>query len=258
MAAGRTNGEDARLATEREFHNRLFTEGTRAATVKYYTIAGSSHRHYERLLFSRCAGRRVLEYGCGTSTMAMALARRGARLTGIDIADVAIEQAREQARREGLEASFLRMNAEALEFPDQSFDLVCGGGILHHLNVAKAAREIARVVRPEGAAVFIEPLGHNPLINLYRRLTPGLRTPDEHPLTLRDLEMLEEHFGAVEARFFHLTSVGAVLLRRLPGFDLLVKALDAIDRGMFAVLPVTRRYAWMVVLLLRRPRPRPA
>jgi 2-polyprenyl-3-methyl-5-hydroxy-6-metoxy-1,4-benzoquinol methylase len=129
MTPAAPKGEQGRISREQEFHDRLFSEGTRAATVKYYTIGGSSYGRYEQLIFSRCVGKQVLEYGCGASTMAMALARRGARVTGIDISSVAIEQARDEARRQQLEARFLLMNAEALEFPDHSFDLVCGGGI---------------------------------------------------------------------------------------------------------------------------------
>jgi ubiquinone/menaquinone biosynthesis C-methylase UbiE len=64
------------------------------------------------------------------------------------------------------------MNAEATTFPDNSFDLICGSSILHHLNLDKACAEIRRILRPDGGAVFIEPLGHNPLINMFRKLTP--------------------------------------------------------------------------------------
>src|SRR3546814_11483257 len=80
--------------------------------------------------------------------------------TGIDISDVAIEKGRERARQKGFTNVRLEaMNAEAMTFPDDSFDLVFGSGIIHHLDIDRAFGEIARVLRPGGRAVFIEPLG---------------------------------------------------------------------------------------------------
>ena len=92
-----------------------------------------------------------------------------ARVVGIDISDVAIEKARGASRAAGIEnAEYRRMNAEFLEFDDNSFDLICGTAILHHLDLTRAYSELARVLKPGGLAVFMEPLGHNPLINVYR------------------------------------------------------------------------------------------
>ena len=71
---------------------------------------------------------------------------------------------------------FQVMNAEVLEFPDASFDLVFGVAILHHLDLDTACAEFLRVLRPSGTAVFLEPLGHNPFINLVRWATPAART----------------------------------------------------------------------------------
>src|SRR3546814_18316951 len=77
------------------------------------------------------------------------------------------------------------MNAEAMTFPDDSFDLVFGSGIIHHLDIDRASGEIARVLRPGGRAVFIEPLGLNPAIALYRRFPPRALTPHDPPLLRR-------------------------------------------------------------------------
>jgi SAM-dependent methyltransferase len=150
--------------------------------------------------------------------------------------------------------SFRVMDAELLDFEDDTFDLVCGRSILHHLDLTRAYSELGRVLKPSGAAIFVEPLGHNPLINLYRRLTPELRTPDEHPLMIRDLRFAEESFEVVRARFFHLSGLAAVPFRRAAGFRSLLGALDAIDRALFRLVPATRRYAWQVAIELTRPR----
>ena len=96
----------------------------------------------------------------------------GARVTGIDISEVALDLGKARARDQGVEdVMFLVMDAEKMQFEDNSFDLVCGTSILHHLHLSKALRELARILKPQEKAIFIEPIGHNPAINLFRRLT---------------------------------------------------------------------------------------
>jgi SAM-dependent methyltransferase len=182
------------------------------------------------------------------------LAAKGALVTAIDISDVAIQQAKEHARREGVDLTCRRMDAERLEFPDNSFDLVCGVAILHHLDLEKACACLARVMAPGGHAVFMEPLGHNPAINLYRRLTPQLRTTDEHPLLMKDLRTAERYFARVENHFFTLQPLLAVPFRRTRIFRRLLKALESADRLLFTVCPPARRLAWQVVIVLGQPR----
>ena len=246
---------DTRYEREKEFHDHTFGGGGRSQVAKFYAVVRSSAAWYEEELRAHGRAARVLEYGCGPGSYAFFLARHGAQVTGIDISPIAIEQATERARREHLEAiSFRTMNAEALEFADDTFDLVCGRAILHHLDLTTALPQLARVLKPGGVAVFSEPLGHNPLINLYRHLTPSLRTVDEHPLLMSDWKLMENHFGRVEGRFFHLQSLLAVPFGRLPGFTRLLKLLDATDQGLFRLVPFARRYAWNVVLTLQEPK----
>lgn len=251
----KTNTAQARLEREAAFHDQAFSEETRAAAGKFYVVAQRSKQFYCDLLLRYGAGKRVLEYGCGTGSCAFDLARRNAAVAGIDIAPVAIELARQRAAQEGLAArvEFQVMDAESLEFSAQRFDLVCGSGILHHLDLERALGEIGRVLKPGGRAVFFEPLGHNPLIALYRWLTPRMRTPDEHPLRAGDLALLDRFFDRVELHYFHLFSLAAVPLRALPGFGALLGALEALDRLAFRI-PLLRQQAWIAVLELSGPR----
>lgn len=246
---------ERRYQREQEIHNKFYSEGTREVVEKFYTVVRSSRRFYEDFLQSHCTNKHVLEYGCGSYGYLFSLVRRGATVTGIDISDVAIEQARQRARREQLEHITLRvMNAEALAFDTNTFDIICGTGVLHHLDLSKALSEVARTLKSDGAAIFIEPLGHNPIINLYRKATPDLRTEDEHPLLMEDLQMAEVYFGKVETHFFHLHSLLAIPFRNWPGFSSLLRVLDTIDSVVFRSIPFVRKYAWQVVILLSQAR----
>ena len=245
---------------ERAFHDVAFAESTRASVWGYYRITRASRLAFQATLLAEgLEGRRVLEYGSGATAQAFFLAQHGAHVTGIDISPVAVEQGRKRAASEHLEdrIEFRVMDAERLEFEGAAFDLVCGSAVLHHLDLSLAYPEIARVLRPGGVGIFVEPLGHNPVINAYRRRTPELRTADEHPLLMDDLAQASEYFGEVDQQFFHLSSLAAIPLRNRQRFPIILSALDQLDRGLFRVAPAIRRQAWMTVLRVAEPLAQP-
>ena len=99
----------------------------------------------------------------------------------------------------------------------------------------------------------MEPLGHNPLINLYRRLTPNLRTVDEHPLMMQDLAAAKHHFSRVTPHHFVLQSLAAVPFHGRKNFRRILGACESADAMLFRRLPFMRRYSWQVVLVLQEP-----
>lgn len=233
-----------RLEREREFHNARFERDDRDAQLKYYDAIADCFRDYWARVDALATGADILEYGCAYGDNAMRLAATARTATGIDISDVAIDKGRERARARGLDNVRLEaMNAEAMTFADDSFDLVFGSGIIHHLDIDRAFAEIARVLRPGGRAVFIEPLGLNPAIELYRRLTPSARTPDEHPLLRHDFRRFDAAFRTTTCRFYGLTTLAVVPFRRTAAKAPLFAMTRAVDRGLFA-LPAVKWLAW--------------
>ena len=97
-------------------------------------------------------------------------------------------------------------------------------------------RILVPAVTPDGVGIFLEPLGHNPAINLVRRLTPHLRTPDERPLRMSDLQTLRRYFTNVETRFVNLSTLFSVPFAYAPGGSLLRRSLGIADRGLFETL----------------------
>jgi SAM-dependent methyltransferase len=139
------------------------------------------------------------------------------------------------------------MNAERTDFPESTFDIVCASAVLHHLDLAAALPEIRRILKPGGRGCFLEPLGHNPAINLYRRLTPHLRSPNEHPLVAADLRRIRELFPRVQTTFFCLASFAAIPLRRTPLFAPVLSALEKLDRILLATQTLGK-YSWVVLV----------
>lgn len=243
---------DERLRREGEFHDHAFAEDVRASADHFYSVATHGYDRYRELVRQGAAGARVLEYGCGPGSEAFELARAGATVHGIDISPVAIDMAQRAAAERGVaeRCSFEVMNAEALTFAPKSFDRICGSGILHHLDLARAFGEIARALKPGGRAIFVEPLGHNPAINWYRRRTPELRTADEHPLLARDLDEARKHFARVRPEFYALSVLAAVPLLGSRYFGAARAFFDRVDEVILSPRSPLRWGAWLVVLVL--------
>jgi SAM-dependent methyltransferase len=164
-----------------------------------------------RLLGQDVAGKRVLDLGCGMGEASAAFAGRGGQVTGVDVSPASLERARRLCGKQGVEAEFLLVRDHRLPFPDATFDVVYGNGVLHHLDLSASLPEIRRVLRPHGVGFFIEPSEGNPLISVYRRLAWKKRTPDERPLGRSDFALLRQVFSAVDVEPFQVATLVAFL-----------------------------------------------
>ncbi len=129
--------------------------------VERFRATGSSLRSIERDELGDIAGKRLIHLLCNMGSETLSLARLGATVTGIDIADAAIDRARELAETAGLtqRARFLRADLYAL--PDTlqgQFDIVyLSYGALFWLDdLAKLARIAARLLAPGGVLYMVE------------------------------------------------------------------------------------------------------
>ena len=189
-----------------------------------------AERYYHEQIERRIAGAEVLELGCFDGSKCLRYLGLGPKkFTGIDISGVLIEK----ARTRGIDARV--MDAQKLEFPDASLDLVYGGAILHHLDYERALREIHRVLRPGGSAIFIEPLRDNPAFKLFRLLTSAARTVDEQPLSREQIEWSDQLFGRQQHCYVGLVSTGVGALTSflpLRADNAALRAADWADRRM--------------------------
>jgi 2-polyprenyl-3-methyl-5-hydroxy-6-metoxy-1,4-benzoquinol methylase len=122
-------------------------------------------------------GKRVLEYGCGLGEATVLLARSGARVSAFDLSPSSVEVTRRRAETNGLEVDLAVAAGEDLPYADETFDVVVGVAILHHLDVERAGRELHRVLKPDGKAAFVEPMAMNPVLNFVRDHVPYAHKP---------------------------------------------------------------------------------
>ena len=109
------------------------------------------------------AGRDVLELGCGAAQWGIALAKRGANVTGLDVSERQLAHARENMATHGVEFPLVQANAEDTALTAASFDIVfCDHGALTFTDPYRTVPEVARLLRPGGLFAFshLTPLAH--------------------------------------------------------------------------------------------------
>lgn len=115
--------------------------------------------HYLPVLvdFAGYSGQRLLEVGCGIGTDLVRFAKGGARVTGVDLSETAIDLARKNFEMHGVAAEELVVaNGEALPYAEAAFDVVYGHGVVQYTaNAPRLIREMHRVLKPGGTGIFM-------------------------------------------------------------------------------------------------------
>lgn len=247
-----------RLLAERQFHDEQAQEraATFAAAPERLKFADAEYLDHESWIRPAWAelgplrGRQVLDLGCGHGMASVVLARAGAMVTGVDLSEGYVIEARRRAAANGVQATFHVADGHALPFPAQHFDAIWGHAILHHFQLDRAAAELRRVLKPRGVAVFCEPWGGNPVLELARRYIPypgKHRTADETPLRRTDLRILREYFPSLSWQGHQLTCMVRRFWRKHPGQRL----LHDLDRALLGVAPGLKNWCRYVVIVLR-------
>ena len=120
-----------------------------------------------------------------------------------------------------------------------------------------ALPELARVLKSGGVIVAMEALGYNPLINLYRKMTPHLRTAWEtdHILTHSELKKCRKFFDKVNVRYFYLATLAAIPFANTTFFKPVMWLTEAIDAVLMRI-PLIQLMAWQMVFTLEAPKPK--
>jgi 2-polyprenyl-3-methyl-5-hydroxy-6-metoxy-1,4-benzoquinol methylase len=202
-------------------------------------------------------GRRILEVGIGSGALSVHLALRGARVTGIDVAEENVVVARRRATANGVaeQTDFRVVPVEQLADPDATYDGIIGNQVLHHFELPIAMANIRRMLRPGGRALFCEPVLLMP--ESLRRLRDSgpvkrvfpkkVDTPTERSISPDDVAIIRQVFPTARLRPFQLFA-------RLQNFveldDSWFGRIESIDRRMLRTFPALTPFARFVVFEL--------
>ncbi|CBN54270.1 MULTISPECIES: class I SAM-dependent methyltransferase [Kamptonema] len=202
--------QDKTLEKERQFHDAwastIDVDGIRVKD--YFEACTAPENRFILKQLGDITGKKLLDLGCGAGENSVYFAKKGALCVATDYSPGMVEVALQLAEKNGVKIEGCTANAMELEFPDNTFDIVYASNLLHHLPEPKIAiREMHRVLKPGGKACFWEPLKHNPIINVYRRMATKVRTEDETPLDINIVKFVNSLYSDVAYDTFWLATL---------------------------------------------------
>ena len=237
---------------EKKFHNILESSETSRFENVFYKALFNLRKYFIEYLKKNISEKEVLNFGCGTGVMSQDLYQFKPKKTlGIDISEEAIKLAISSSKKLNMKIEFKVDNCEKTNLPSESFDLIYGVSILHHLDLKKSIKEINRILRKGGSTIFVEPLGTNPIINFYRFLTPKSRSIDEHPLMFKDLDLIKEHFKHTKIKYFGFLTVVFYLFYKNPEKSFFFNILSKLDNFIFK-FKYFRFLAWSIIIIAEK------
>jgi len=215
--------------------------------------------------------KRVLELGCGRGDLSVFLAKQGAEVTGVDVGENLIGAAKLLAEVNDVRCEFQAANITDIPFEANTYDVVLGIAILHHLSppdLRKALQETHRVLKDDGVAFFVETVEDSKVFDFIQNIFPRqkkgsrwyrpsilqrkawreyVKQMDDRALTSRELFAAGRQFRAVRKRSYgFLIRLQGLIGRRFAG------SLTAADRILLRVFPPLRRLCQTVLVEYRK------
>lgn len=204
---------------------------------------------YALYLLQGLNGKIVLDFCCGSGEASVIIAKKGPTLVeSFDISPIAVKVAklRMQVNRVNKIVNVQVMSAYRMTYPDEYFDVVYGNAVLHHLDLGIAMKEIWRVLKPGGSAIFCEPFAGSRSLQLIRKLVPikGDLSPHEHQLNFVDIRMISNFFSSSRIKFLGLLC----RLNRIIGNRLFHDIMLDFDYATLSLFPMLNRFAQSIVI----------
>ncbi|MCW6037518.1 class I SAM-dependent methyltransferase [Spirulina subsalsa FACHB-351] len=198
------------LGKERKFHDQwastIDVDGIRVRD--YFEACTAPENRFILHHLGEVQGKKLLDLGCGAGENSVYFAQKGAHCVAADYSPGMVEVALQLAAKNRVSIEGSVANAMELPFPDAHFDIVYAANLLHHIpNPKIVLGEMHRVLKPGGKACFWDPLKHNPVINVYRRMATEVRTEDETPLDIQIVQTVRSRFTQVQYDTFWLASL---------------------------------------------------
>lgn len=249
--------DDEHLHRERDFFD--------ASSQAQYDAEPPPPNHHMDMLFARMGdptGMTILDCGCGAGELSLELTREAKQVAAFDLSPASVALMDHRAGQLGVPHpdGFVSI-METLPFADETFDLVIGKSILHHVDVLAAMEEVRRVLKPGGRGIFIENQVTNPLLRFARNKLTGrfgvarLGTIDEHPLVKADYEAIARLYpGKMEIRYpdFRFLGLFSRNVLRYERALWLAKALGKTDEWVYRRMPKMQKYGYHCIIEVTR------
>jgi ubiquinone/menaquinone biosynthesis C-methylase UbiE len=213
----------------------------------------------------------ILELGCGAGEASVYFAKKGAEVTAVDISQRMLDVVQNLAKKHDVTLSTKQSYSDNIDFADETFDIVYAANLLHHVDIESTLKEASRVLKKGGLFVSWDPIAHNPLINIYRRMATEVRTEDEHPIEMKQLKMFLKYFSSVETeatwlftlwiflKFYFIDRVHPneerywkKILLEHKQLEKLYYRLENLDKLFLKTFPFFKRFCWNIVIIAKK------
>jgi ubiquinone/menaquinone biosynthesis C-methylase UbiE len=198
------------LRKEQEFHDQwasiIDVDGIRVAD--YFEACTAPENRFILQRLGDMQGKYLLDLGCGAGENSVYFSKLGAQCVASDYSPGMVDVALKLAEKNDVAVEGKVINAMDIDFPDNTFDIVYASNLLHHIpNPKLTIQEMHRVLKPGGKACFWDPMKHNPIINVYRRMATSVRTEDEMPLDFEIVNFLRSQFSETSYDTFWIATL---------------------------------------------------
>ncbi|MEE9361264.1 MAG: class I SAM-dependent methyltransferase [Cellulophaga sp.] len=239
------------LKKEASFQDAKVVSAIRSEFAIFYQNNKEANEYFDNFL-KRLSGS-LLVLGCGEVDITKYFLDKINQVIGIDISPKSIEKVNKIIKKKDLDekVKVFVMDAHNLKFDNESFNAIIGHGILHHLIIEKAIYEIHRVLKKNGKILFQEPLGLNPIINIFRKKTSHARTENEHPLKFKDFKLIKQYFQ-FKSQGFYLFTILSFGFKTFLRSEILYKIsrclFTKIDSLLLYIFPFLKYLCWIVII----------
>jgi 2-polyprenyl-3-methyl-5-hydroxy-6-metoxy-1,4-benzoquinol methylase len=279
MQSVKTVQEVSKQSKEQTRWNQYGQERIKALqkTPDRFIIYSFPLHHYEQAYhdimksLDSLKAKKLLELGCGRGDLSVFLAKQGAKVTGVDVGENLIVAAKLLAEVNQANCEFQVANVTGLPFEANTYDVVLGIAILHHLSqpdLYKALQETYRVLKENGMAFFVEPVENSKVFNFIQNIFPRQKKGsryyrpsilqrkawkeyveklDDRTLTTQELHSAGKQFKTVKKwSYGFLIRLQGLIGRRFG--DVLI----TVDRILLSILPPLRYLCQTVLIKYRK------
>lgn len=238
--------------------------------VQFFTACTAPENRWIREKLGDIKGKKILELGCGLGEGAVYFAMQGGDVTASDLSEGMLKMAGKVADDNHTSIKTVKCSADSLPFEDGCFDIVYAANLLHHVDIEQTLKEAQRVLKKGGIFASWDPLAHNPVINVYRHMASNVRTEDEHPLKIKELQIFKKYFSDVRCKSFWFFTLAVFLkyyfidhvdinerywkkiIDEAREIEKLYGRLERMDKKFLHIFPFLKKYCWNIAVVCRK------